>query len=248
MKNLKRSLSVATLFAIALIIPSSAKAQWFTWIGTNSNPALAGNWSGTPPTFGATNASGILDYNASYATLNYGAAQGTTTIGTSSGASFNGLSWIGYNVTATVQVSGGILNLNGAFSNDGGIESVWFGNGGTCNFSVNGGTVNVLNGSIIGRGSSGTISVTNGTFSTGRFSSAYGVMVGGASGYAGTGTITIGNGGQFILSDRSVSFPWQSHCQRGKYEQLLSEFRFRLDQQQHHAESHQRNTRGGLFH
>jgi hypothetical protein len=199
LKNLQHSLSVAAMFAVALIPPTGAQAQWFTWAGTNSNPALAGNWSGTAPTFGAVNTSGLLDYGG-YATLNYGVAQGTTTIGTSSGATYAGLSWIGYNGTATIQVSGGTLNLNGAFSNDGGTESVWFGNAGTGNLTVNGGTMNVLNGTIIGRGGSGMLSVANGTFTTGTFSSTAGVMLGGVSGATGTGTITIGNGGQFVLA------------------------------------------------
>jgi len=208
MKQLmQRSLSVAFFLAVALLIPTGVQAQWFTWIGTNSDPALAGNWSATVPTFGATNASGLL-MAGGHSTLIYSNAQGTTTIGTSSGASFAGLSWIGYSSgTATVQVFGGILNLNGAFSNDSGLESVWLGNGGpTGNMTVNGGTVSVLNGMVIGRNnSSGTLSIASGSFTAGRFSTAYGTLVGGASGQTGTGTITIGNGGQFILSGAATN-------------------------------------------
>jgi len=217
LKNLRRSLSVAALFALALFLPTGAHAQFYEWQGSagagSNDPANSANWNGTPPTFGGSVTGSLLTGPGS-SDMIYSSAQGTTTF---SGGSLNGLTWAGwsaitgYGGTAgqtTIQVTGGILSLNGNFSNDGGTESVWLGNGGgTAYLTLSGGTVNVANSMIIGRDSAtGYLTIGNASFNTGIFSSSYGTMVGGLSGGTGlgNGVLTIQNGGQFTLSGASA--------------------------------------------
>jgi len=162
LKNLQHSLSVAAMFAVALIPPTGAQAQDFQWLGSSgansNNPATSSNWSGQP-TFNTANTGGLWSQTGS-STMNYSSAQGTTVF---SGGSFNGLSWLGYaggsgvGGTAgqsTIQVTGGTLNLNGNFANDSGTESVWVGNAAGVSMSVqiNGGAVSVANGMVIACG------------------------------------------------------------------------------------------------
>ena len=206
------AITVALLGAVA-----SAHGQAFQWNGSAgaspNDPTNAANWNGgTVPTYNANNAAGSFWTRDGSSSLIYSAAQGTTTF---SGTGSNSLTWLGWNSAggvggtagqATTHVTGGTLNLNGSFSNDGGTEGLWVGNSNVTTLStlaINGGNVSVANGTVIGRNTAvGLLSVANGTFTTGAFSSAVGMYIGSTlgGGTPGAGTLTVGNAGQLTLT------------------------------------------------
>ncbi len=199
--------------SIALLgLAAAAQAQSYWQSTSSTDPSVAGNWGAPVPTLGAVNADGIFDNGS--ADIIYTAAFGTTTFGTSAGAS-GGLIWQGAFFTQNAfRLTGGTVNFSGALSADGGSESVWIGNGGSSvgTITITGGNMNVLNGTILGRDEGyGYLSISNGSYKTGAFNSSYGMFIGGAGGILssansnGTGLVTIGNGGALTLTTAAVN-------------------------------------------
>ena len=119
------TIAAALLSAVATVHGQGA-FNWQGGTGANPNdPTNAANYTGAVPTFNANNASGSFYTKNGSSTMTYTAAQGTTTF---SGTGAASLTWIGWNnaggvgetaAGSTVQVTGGTLNLNGTFANDG---------------------------------------------------------------------------------------------------------------------------------
>jgi hypothetical protein len=205
-----KSLFIALTIFASLAAAGSAHAQNF-WQGTTTDITAPSNWSGgNVPAFGTSTATAGFITAGGTANMIYTAAQGTTTFTDVGG--YEGLAWISaYGGAQTTEVTGGTLNLNGLFGNDGGNESLWVANGpgviGT--LAITGGSVSTGYGVLIGRDTStGALSISNGSFTAGAFSTAVGTYIGAPfSGGAGTATLTLDNGGQFTMT-ASVTDPF----------------------------------------
>jgi hypothetical protein len=192
--NQPRILAAALLLGSAFLA-TRAQAD-YTWEGTtSSDPTVATNWNGTPPTLGASNNGDLIVVNGANNTLIFNQGAGSTTTFTNQ--------WL---VGDTGAPAGSMMVSSGTVTfNTGNAAIIAQNNGKTSTVTINGGTLNYDSGIFLGNngGTSATLGIldissgafnVNAAFTPGSDGNDFVLGRQGATGevnLSGTGTITL---------------------------------------------------------